>query len=301
MNVAVLGATALGRAVAQVCAVAGHEVGLQADDANTAMDGVDVIERRLADDSGVADAEAVLDRLTATTGVEAAVADADVVVETTTGDATALQGLFADIEPDIGRETLVVPSATNVAVTAAAAGLRHPDRAVGLQFRDPLAASLVEVVVAEQTSEATCDRAAQFVERLDRSPVVVRDGPGVAATRLELALEAEAMRLVADEMASVEAVDAALELGYGHPVGPLERADSAGLRGRLETFEYLSDELGPRFDPPAILRELVADGKTGAPSGEGFYVWENGEATTSGLPDPDIPRRDRHPDDPGLE
>jgi len=301
MNVAVLGATALGRAVAQVCAVAGHEVRLQADDANAAMDGVDVIERRLADDSALADPDAVLDKLTATTGVEAAVVDADVVVETTTADPTGLQRLFADIEPDIGRETLVVPSATNVAVTAAAAGLRHPDRAVGLQFRDPLAASLVEVVVADQTSEATCDRAAEFVATLDRSPVVVRDGPGAAATRLELALEAEAMRLVADEMASVEAVDDALKLGYDHAVGPLERADSAGLRGRLETFEYLHSELGPRFEPPAVLRELVADGRTGAPSGEGFYRWENGEATTSGLPDPDIPRRNRHPDDPGQE
>ncbi|MFC7134950.1 MULTISPECIES: 3-hydroxyacyl-CoA dehydrogenase family protein [Salinibaculum] len=300
MDVAVLGAGSLGRAIAQVCAVAGHDVALQADDANAAMDGLDDIERRL-DDPDVPDADAVRDRLTATTGVEAAVSGAAVVVETTTTDASALQGILADIEETVDRETLVVPSATGVSVTAAAAGLRHPDRAIGLQFRDPLAAPLVEVVVADQTSQSTCDRTERFVEGLDRSPVVVRDGPGVAATRLELALEAEAMRLVAEDMAGVASVDGALELGYGHPIGPLERADSAGLRGRLETLEFLAAEVGPRFDPPGLLRDLVADGKTGAPSGEGFYVWENGEATEPALAGPDVPSRDRQPDDPGQE
>lgn len=301
MNVAVLGTTTRGRAIAQVCAVAGHDVRLQADDANTAMDGVDAIERRLADDDSLTDADGVLDRLTATTGVEAAVADADVVIEAATTDATTLQGLFADIEGSLDRETLVVPTATGVAVTAAAAGLRHPDRAVGLQFRDPLAAPLVEVVVAEQTTAETVERAEAFVEGIDCSPVVVRDGPGAAATRLELALEAEAMRLVDEERASVEAVDATLRLGYDHPIGPLERADSAGLRGRLETFELLHAELGARFEPPSILRELVASGTTGAPSGEGFYVWENGTATESALPNPSIPHRDSRPDDPGRK
>jgi 3-hydroxybutyryl-CoA dehydrogenase len=229
------------------------------------------------------------------------VADAAVVVETTTADVSELQELFADIEADLEREALVVPSASGVAVTAAAAGLRHPDRAVGLQFRDPLAAPLVEVVVAEQTTDETATQAEEFVDGLDRSPVLVRDGPGAAATRVELALEAEAMRLVADESAGVEAVDATLTLGYDHPMGPLERADSAGLRSRLETFDYLHAELGPRFEPPPILRELVASGHTGAPSGEGFYVWENGVATESALPDPAIPGRKRRPDDPTWE
>lgn len=300
MNVAVLGPTPLGRAIAQVCAVAGHEVRLQADDANAAMDGLDDVERRLADDA-VDNPEAVLDRLTATTGLDAAVAGSDIVIETTTTKAGRLQQLFADIESELDRETLVVPSTTGVSVTAAAAGLRRPDRAVGLYFRDAFAAPLVEVVVAEQTTGETTDRAVAFVDDIGRSPVVVRDGPGVAATRLELALEAEAMRLVAEGAAGVESVDATLELGYDHSMGPLKRADSAGLRSRLTTLDYLHGEVGSRFEPPSILRELVADGRTGAPSGEGFYVWEAGEATGSALPAPDIPAREGDSDAPGRE
>lgn len=292
MDVAVLGAGRLGRAVAQVCAVAGHDVHFYDDDANDVMDGIDAIERRLP-----AETEAV-DRLSGTTGLEASVGDAGVVVETTTTDAATLQADFADIETHVDRETLVVPGAVGVSVTAAAAGLRHPDRAIGLQFCDPLDAPLVEVVVADQTSQGTCDRARSFVEGLDRSPVVVRDAPGVVSTRAALALEAEAMRLVDDEVAGVEAVDDVLQLGLDHASGPLVQADRAGLGNRLETLESLHAELGDRFAPPEILRDLVAAGKTGGPSGEGFYVWENGEPVEPALPDPDIPRRKEVPDDP---
>lgn len=292
MDVAVLGAGRLGRAVAQVCAVAGHDVHFYDDEANDVMDGIDAIERRLP-----AETDAV-DRLSGTTGLEAAVGNADIVVETTTTDASTLQADFADIETHVGRETLVVPSAVGVSVTAAAAGLRHPDRAIGLQFCDPPDCPLVEVVVADQTSQETCDCARSFVEGLDRSPVVVRDAPGVVSTRAALALEAEAMRLVDEEIAGVAAVDDVLELGFDHTSGPLVQADRAGLENRLETLETLHAELGDRFEPPEILRDLVAAGKTGGPSGEGFYVWESGEPIEPALPDPDIPRRDRVPDDP---
>jgi 3-hydroxybutyryl-CoA dehydrogenase len=292
MHVAVLGADRLGRAVAQVCAVAGHDVSLHGDEANVVMDGIDAIEGRLPDDTDA------VDRLSGTTGLEAAVAEAGVVVETATTDAADLQGTLADIEEFVDREALVALAAGGVSVTAAAAGLRHPDRAIGLQFRDPLDAPLVEVVVADQTSTATCDRAESFVEGLDRVPVVVRDGPGVVSTRAALALEAEAMRLIEEEVAGVDAVDEVLELGFDHGRGPLEQADSAGLDNRLAALERLHAELGERFAPPGILRDLVAAGDTGGPRGEGFYVWENGEPTEPALPDPDIPRRETAPDDP---
>lgn len=295
MHVAVLGADRLGRAVTQVCAVAGHEVSLHDDDANVVMDGIDAIEGRLPDGT------AAVDRLSGTTGVEAAVGDADIVVETATTDATALQADLAELEAYLDREAPVGLAANGVSVTAAAAGLRHPDRAIGLQFRDPLDAPLVEVVVADQTSQATAERAQSFVEGLDRTPVVVRDAPGVVSTRTALALEAEAMRLVEDEVAGVDAVDDVLELGFDHASGPLEQADRAGLDNRLAALEQLHAELGERFAPPEILRDLVAAGNTGGPRGEGFYVWENGEPAGPAIPDPDIPRREGVPDDPAKD
>jgi 3-hydroxybutyryl-CoA dehydrogenase len=296
MDVAVLGAGQPGPDIAQVCAVAGHEVTLYDEEANAVMDAVDAIEGRLPADAGAA-----VDRLSATTGFEAAVSEAGVVVEPVTADATALQARLADIEEIAARDALLAVSAPGVAVTAAAAGLRHPDRAVGLRFRDPLDSPLVEVVAAEQTTRKTAERAGSFVEGIDRQPVVVRDAPGVVSTRAALALEAEAMRLVADGVAGVRPVDDVLELGYDHAVGPLAQADRAGLDDRLATLEALHAELGSRFEPPELLRDLVAAGNTGAPSGEGFYVWENGQPVEPALPAPDIPAREAGPDDPAKE
>lgn len=303
MDVAVLGGGATGRSIAQLCAVAGHAVSLHDETAAAAMDGIDTIERRLdeAVDAGECDAgtrASAVENLQATTGLEAAVADADVVFETATAAADTLQKRLAEIEEHAERETLVVAT-TDVAVTAAAAGLRHPDRAVGMRFQDSLERPLVEVVAAEQTSRAACERATAFVEGLDRSPVVVRDAPGAVATRAVLALEAEAMRLVDEGVAGVEAVDEALRLGHDHPVGPLESADRAGLENRLETLERLRSELGERFDPPGVLRELVAAGSTGMAAGDGFYTWEDGKPTEPAVSIPELPGPERGPDGPG--
>jgi 3-hydroxybutyryl-CoA dehydrogenase len=290
MDVAVRGAGERGRDVARVAAAAGHAVALYDDNANAAMDAIDAIEGRVSD-------AATVDRLTATTGLESAVADADVAVETATADGTALRERLAAVEDAADREALLAV-VTDVSVTAAAAGLRHPDRAVGVRFRSLAEAPLVEVVVADQTTAATCERAQSFVAGLDRSPVVVRDAPGGASARLALALEAEAMRLVDAGVAGVAAVDEALVLGYGHPAGPLEQADRAGLDDRLADLEELASAVGERFAPPDVLRERVADGATGRAAGEGFYRWEDGEPVEPAVPDPDLPRSDDGPEDP---
>ncbi len=296
MDVTVLGAGSPGPEIAQVCAVAGHEVRLYDDEANAVMDAVDAVEGRLPSD----DRDAV-DRISATTGFDAAVSDAELVIETATANVATLQETFADIEEVADRETLVTASVTAVPVTAVAAGLRHPGRAVGLRFRDPLDSPLVEVTVAEQTTQATADRARSFVTGLDHTPVVVRDAPGGAGVRTALALEAEAMRVVEAGVAGVAAVDDAMELGYDHAVGPLAQADRAGLEDRLATFEYLHAKLGARFAPPTLLEDLVAAGKTGRPAGEGFYVWENGEPVEPAVESPAIPHRNGAPDDPARE
>jgi len=302
MDVAVLGAGPAGRAITQLCAVAGHAVSLHDETVAAAMDGVDAVEQRLDDAVDAGELQpgtrvTAVENLEATTGLDAAVTDAGVVLETTTVESTALQERFAEIEEYADREALVAPTG-DVGVTAAAAGLRHPDRAVGLRFQDPLARPLVEVVVAEQTSRETRERATEFVDGIGRSPVVVRDAPGAVATRTILALEVEAMRVVDEGVAGVEAVDDAMELGHDHPAGPLENADRAGLGQRLETLEHLRERLGERFDPPDLLRDLVAEGNTGLASGEGFYVWEDDRPVEPAVSIPEVSRPESGPDDP---
>jgi len=302
MNVAVLGADAEGRDIATVCARAGHEVHLHSTDPTEAMDSIDKVEHRLIDahEAGEISEQVrrdAIDSLEATTSLRAAVTDAEVVIDTgNTGD--GLQERVAEIESHVGRETLIGSSRTDVSVTAAAAGLRHPDRAIGLHFFDPPATPVIEVILAEQTTADAADRAEEFVAALGTTAVLVRDAPGVVSDRLALALEVEAMRAVDSDIVGVEGVDQLLQHGLEFPEGPLERADRAGLDDRLATLEALSETLGERFDPPEVLAERVADGKTGAAAGEGFYVWESGEPTEAALPAPEIQQREEQPDDP---
>lgn len=285
MNVAVLGAGTAGREIAQVCARGGNDVMLHAREASAAMDALDDVTHRLE----AAGADAATDRLEATTGLHAAVGDALVVIETATDDATPLQRRFADIEEHTARETLVTTSRPTLSVTAAAAGLRHPDRALGLYIHQPLDTRLVEVVVTEQTAAGATDLAGSFVDTLDAVPAVVTDTPGFASPRLALALETEAMWMVEEGVAGVETADTVLTRGYGHQTGPLELADRVGLDGRLDTLEYLADALGERYRPPELLYDRVAAGKTGASAGEGFYLWEDGEPTEPAVDGPDFP------------
>lgn len=301
MNVAVLGADSRGRDIALLCARAGHAVSLFDDEATRVMDRIDEIEHNLVDRaaSGQISLEQksnALAGLDGTTALRAAVSDAAVVIETREQETEAIQATFADIEDAVDRETLITVS-TDQSVTPAAAGLRQPDRAFGFRFPDVADPTVVELLVATQTTAATTERAESFLESLGVTPVRVVDVPGTASTRLELALEVEAMRAVADEVVSVTGIDALWESTH-QTMGPLERADRAGLESRLETLQSLAETVGDRFEPPELLAELVADGQTGTSVGRGFYVWESGEPVRSALDEPPIPQRSDQPDDP---
>jgi 3-hydroxybutyryl-CoA dehydrogenase len=303
MDVGVLGAGSLGRGIAEVCALAGQDVSLHAPEATAVMDGLDAVERALGEavedgDLSRAERDAALDRLDGTTGLEAAIGSADVVIETSRDDGDAIMEAFASVEEVVDQETLVATGTDATRVTVAAAGLRHPERAVGIHFHAPGDSRLVEIVAADQTVADTVDRAVEFVEELSLHPVVARDVAGVVSTRLALAQEVEAMRLVSDGVTGVRGADEAMVEATGQTVGPLERADRAGLDHRLEALERLHESLGGRFEPPAVLRDLVVAGQTGAGSGEGFYDWENGAPVGSALPDPEIPQPTPEAGDP---
>ncbi|WP_136715164.1 3-hydroxyacyl-CoA dehydrogenase family protein [Halorientalis salina] len=283
MHVAVVGAGTIGTGIAHVCAAAGHNVSLRDLEPNIVMDAIDTITTRLGtsvDRGELAqrDVDEALDQLDGTTGLESAVDGADLVVEAVPEDLDAKREVFADIEEHVDEETVIATATASLSVSAIAAGLKHPERAVGLHFFDPPAEmALVEVVLADQTDDETAAFAKSLVEDLGKTPVVVSDSPGFASSRLVLALGVEAMRMVEDDVASVSDVDATMELGHDHPIGPLELTDRVGLDRRLSVLERLHEELGDRFEPPEILREKVEQGDTGKKVGRGFYVWEGGE------------------------
>jgi 3-hydroxybutyryl-CoA dehydrogenase len=145
---------------------------------------------------------------------------------------------------------------------------------VGLHFFNPVPAStLIEVVLAKETSPELAATAKSWTEALGKTAVVVNDAPGFASSRLGVAIALEAMRMVEEGVASAEDIDAAMVLGYKHPTGPLKTTDIVGLDVRLGIAEYLHSTLGERFAPPQILRDKVARGELGRKTGKGFFDW----------------------------
>jgi 3-hydroxybutyryl-CoA dehydrogenase len=171
-----------------------------------------------------------------------------------------------------------VSNTSSLSIDRIARDLARPARFAGLHFFNPVPASaLVEVVVGEATDPDYAGAASDWVAALGKTAIVVRDSPGFASSRLGLALALEAMRMVEDGVASAADIDTAMELGYRHPVGPLATTDIVGLDVRLAIAEYLAEAIGPRFEPPAILRRLVAEGALGRKAGRGFF--EYGESS----------------------
>ncbi|WP_129115646.1 3-hydroxyacyl-CoA dehydrogenase family protein [Halegenticoccus tardaugens] len=292
MNVCVLGAGTMGHGIAQVSAMAGHEVALRDVDEGIVDEGIEAIESNL--DGGVergkVTAEAAreaLDRIVGTTDLAAAASDADLVVEAVPEDEELKRTVLGEVEEVAPADAAIATNTSSLPVTGIASALSDPTRAIGLHFFNPVhIMALVEVVLAEQTSAETRAFAEAFVDGIGKTAVVVNDAPGFASSRLGVALGVEAMRMVEEGVAEPRDVDAAMELGYNHPVGPIELGDVVGLDVRLGILEHLREELGERFRPPTILRNKVRAGKLGKKTGEGFYVWEDGEiAGVSGVDD----------------
>jgi len=289
MHVAILGAGTMGHGIAQVSAMAGHDVFLRDIESDIVDDGLAAIESNL--EEGIArekvsepTAEATLNRLTGTTSLEEAVTGADLVVEAVPEDMEIKHETLTDVESHVDPATLIASNTSSLSLTEIASVLDHPERAIGLHFFNPVhIMALVEIVVAEQTSAETVARAREFVSGIDKTPVEVADAPGFASSRLGVSLGVEAMRMVQEGVATPQDIDTAMELGYNHPMGPIELGDVVGLDVRLDILEYLRAELGERFRPPQILKRKVRAGKLGKKSGEGFYVWEDGDIVdTSG-------------------
>jgi 3-hydroxybutyryl-CoA dehydrogenase len=219
------------------------------------------------------DATAVTDSLAVGTDITG-FADAGLVIEAVPEDRDLKVDALIRIEAVLAAEAVLATNTSSISIDALAASLTRPQRFLGLHFFNPVPASkLVELVVGTRTDDTVVADAGSWVAALGKTPVVVRDSPGFASSRLGVMLGLEAIRMLEEGVADAEAIDTAMELGYRHPMGPLRTTDVVGLDVRLGIAEELARELGPRFEPPALLRRMVVEGKLGRKSGEGFYVW----------------------------
>ncbi|MDP4505045.1 3-hydroxyacyl-CoA dehydrogenase family protein [Nonomuraea turcica] len=266
-HVTIIGGGTMGCGIAGLMAATGSTVTVVEVDQAAAGRVAERVRREWPDD---ADA---LARLETTTNLSRTPPEADLVIEAVAEDAK----LKADVLAAAGRvapHAILATNTSSIAIGRLAQAVHAPDRFLGLHFFNPVAKSaLVEIVTSERTASRTVELAKSWSQRWQRHPVVVRDSPGFATSRLGVLLGLEAIRMVEEGVAEPHDIDTAMVLGYRHPIGPLRLTDLVGLDIRLAIAEYLSGELGDRFAPPRLLREKVAAGLLGRKTGQGFYTW----------------------------
>lgn len=273
VRVGVLGGGRMGAGIAHAFLLAGahvHVVERDAEAADAARERVETaLERSAARGRDIPDAD------TLAVGTEtAAFAGAGLVIEAVPEDRALKLEALARIESAVDDTAVVASNTSSISIDALAASLSRPERFLGLHFFNPVPASaLVEVVMGARTDPRVIEHATAWVEAIGKSAVVVRDAPGFASSRLGVALGLEAIRMLEDGVASAHDIDTAMELGYRHPMGPLRTTDVVGLDVRLGIAEELERAFGARFTPPALLRQLVAEGHLGRKTGRGFYEW----------------------------
>ena len=278
---AVLGAGTMGHGIAQVFAQAGMEAVLFDVSSEALAKGLVGVEAML--DKAVSlgkttqeNADETLARIRPSVDLEDAVRGADMVVEAVPEKLELKRNVFKQVEAAVGPGVLLATNTSSLSIDAIAAGLTHPERFLGMHFFNPVPVmALLEVVRGEGTGDEWVELAVALGGRLGKEPIVVRNSPGFASSRLGIAFALEAIRMVEEEVASPEDIDQAMVLGYRHPMGPLRLTDLVGLDVRLGIAEYLASTLGDRFDPPALLKRMVEEGKLGRKSGEGFYRWDS--------------------------
>ncbi|MDQ2937146.1 MAG: 3-hydroxyacyl-CoA dehydrogenase family protein [Acidobacteriota bacterium] len=272
----------MGHGIAQVAAAAGYRVVLRDVDLDSLARGVRAIESNLA--KGIqlgklaeADRDSTLQHIHGTTQL-AEVANADLIIEAAPERLDLKQEILREVERHSSKPFIFASNTSSLSISEIAKASARPAQVVGMHFFNPVhIMRLIEIVVGKATSDNTVEIVREISRKLRKEPIVVRDVPGFASSRLGVALGLEAMRMLEQGVATAKDIDTAMELGYNHPMGPLKLTDHVGLDIRLNIAEYLYRELGSEtFRPPEVLRRLVKEGKLGKKTGEGFYNWSQG-------------------------
>jgi 3-hydroxybutyryl-CoA dehydrogenase len=278
-TIAVIGAGTMGHGIAQVAAAAGFRVLLNDLDRESLARGVSAIESNLA--KGIQrgkltdeDRDRALQQIHGTTNLQSCAAS-DLIIEATPEKLDLKKEVLRQLESASDHPFIFASNTSSLSITEIASSSKRPDAVIGMHFFNPVhIMRLVEIVVGEKTSAETVDTVKSVGRRMRKEPIVVKDVPGFASSRLGVVLGLEAMRMFEQGVASAQDIDTAMELGYNHPMGPLKLTDLVGLDVRLNIAEYLHRELGSEaFRPPEVLRRMVSEGKLGKKTGEGFYDW----------------------------
>ncbi len=276
-RVAVVGAGTMGNGIAQTFAAFGSSVALVDVDEAALARGMTAIEGSLArlvkkGATTEGDARATLARVKATKDV-ASLRDEALVVEAIVERVDVKRSVFEKLDHHLAPAAILATNTSSISITKIAAATKRPDKVIGMHFMNPVPLmKLVEVIRGQDTSDETCAKVKACAEALDKVPVEANDYPGFVSNRVLMPMINEAAFCVMEGVSSREGIDTVMKLGMNHPIGPLALADLIGLDVCLDILEVLQRELGdPKYRPCPLLRRMVAAGRLGKKSGQGFY------------------------------
>jgi 3-hydroxybutyryl-CoA dehydrogenase len=283
-TVGIVGGGTMGQGIAIACAASGLDVLVSDRTPELAAQCVEAVGEALERDIAKwrrtkAEKKAILARVKPVDSL-AALAVAHLVIEAVPEDLGVKCGIFAALDRACPPKDILATNTSTLSITEIATHTKRPDRVIGLHFLHPAPlVPLVEVVRGLSTSDETYAATREFVRVLGKTAVEVFEYPGYVTTRVIVPFLNEAMHVVMEGVASAEAVDTAMKLGYGLPLGPLALADRMGLDELMRWMRYLHDELGDmKYRPCPLLRKMIRAGHLGVKSGRGFFEYdENGQ------------------------
>lgn len=277
MKVLVIGAGTMGAGIAQVAALAGHNVYLRDIAQNFVDKGLTTITKnltRLAEKGkmSAADKDAALGRITGIVDLTLG-KDADLVVEAAVENIELKKKIFAELDATVKEGSILASNTSSLSITAIASATKRPDKVIGMHFFNPVPVmKLVEVIRGMVTSEETYKTVVDLAKQFGKSPVTVNEAPGFVVNRVLIPMINEAALMLTEGVATAEDIDQAMKLGANHPMGPLALGDLIGIDVCLAIMEVLYTEFADsKYRPAPILRKMVRAGKLGRKTGSGFF------------------------------
>lgn len=276
----IVGAGIMGSGIGQLCAQQGYDVTVT-DISDEIIDKAKAkitkgLQRRIEKGKiSQEDMDSILSRINWVTGLEMA-ADSDFVIEAILENVDLKKEIFQKLDALCPAESIIATNTTALSVSEIASATSRPDKIIGMHFFNPaVIMKLVEIIRGDQTSDETVEATKAFAEKLGKVPVVTfKEAPAGIVSRVLAGLLNEAAVVYADGIASPQDIDEAMKLGAGLPMGPLALIDMIGLDIHLAKMETLYQKLNDeRYKPPDIIKQMVAEGKLGKKSGEGFYKY----------------------------